>query len=317
MIITNPEKECAATPSTFSGKSVITEVKKEEHRSGIILDNDKEFAAALRMYSRAGGSARAAKNDLVREQEGMAAAFMLYAEAMAGDHSDSFTEHLIQEALPTLEASGKFCRSIDYDGFGTNFFKTNVDGKKVDGKYILGLYSGSAGSKIEEELAVNIGKTLALVNTTVKGMLSVVDDWWFNVNLEEALTNLPIPHRKLRGLPEYIASGGYRGKKQEITWKYENQKLILSIGLDANVNLMPEGGNYKSRYMQIRDKCIVGGAWTTWENGNKIAPKAAQPAVGVAVSLPNANWYSSNPAVAEEQMRLLQSARDYLAGLLK
>jgi len=318
MAIINPEKECKTAPEIFSQESVIVGVEKEDYKSGIILDNANEFAAALRIYSGAGGSARATRNAIISEQEGIAAVFMLFAEAVSGDISDPFTERLIEEGLSELETKGSFSKSFDYDAYGTNFFKTNVNGRKVDEKYVLELYSGHAGSKIEEELAKSIGKPLALVRSTAMGRLNIVDDWWFNVNLEEALAGLPISRRQLKSLPKYLTSNRDAGKNPEITFKHEGQKLAVSIFLDAEPYLRPEGGNLDSHYKQLRGKHIVGGAWATWEGSRKIAPKATQPAIGVSVSLPKAEWYSrSPPAVTEERMKLFHSARDYLAGLLK
>ena len=84
------------------------------------------------------------------------------------------------------------------------------------------------------------------------------------------------------------------------------------------MHLRPEGGKYDSNYMQARGKSIVGGAWTTWaENGNdRIAPKAVQPAVVVSVSLPG-KICSRPVAVTENQMKAVQSARNYLADSIR
>jgi len=320
MTITNPEKECKTTPESFSEESKITNVETADYRRGIILDSPEEFARALIVYN--GGSvegARATQNNLMGavgdRGGGMGATLLLLGGAR---NADGFTERLTQEALSELQSSGRFHRSFDYDAMGTNFFKTTVNGKKVGDKYVLELNAAYVGSAPENKLAETLSKPMALVNSSAKGRLSVVDGWWFNVNLEDVLQGLPISKKQLKGLPEYIASGGFSGERPEMTFEHEGQKFSLDIGLDADRYLRPEGGEHGSDYMQARGKNIVGGAWTTWaENGNdRLAPKVVQPAVVVSVSLPSER-YSKPVAVTEDQMKVVQAARNYLADSIR
>lgn len=320
MTITNPEKECKTTPESFSEESKITNVETDDYRRGIILDSPEEFAQALIVYD--GGSvegARATQNNLMDavgdQGGGMGAALLLLGGAR---NADGFTERLTQEALSELQSNGRFHRSFDYDAMGTNFFKTTVNGKQVGDKYVLELNAAYVGSEPENILAETLSKPMALVSSSAKGRLSVVDGWWFNVNLEDVLAGLPISKKQLKGLPEYIASGGYSGERPELTFKHDGQKFSLDIGLDADRYLRPEGGEHGSDYMQARGRNIVGGAWTTWaENGNdKIAPKVVQPAVVVSVSLPGER-YSRPVAVTEDQMKVVQTARNYLADSIR
>ena len=320
MTIKDPEKECKTTPESFSEESKITDVETADYRSGIILDSPEEFAQALIVYN--GGSvegARATQNNLMDaigdQGGGMGAALLLLGGAR---NADGFTERLIQEALSELQSSGRFHRSFDYDAMGTNFFKTIVNGKQVGDKYVLKLNAAYVSSAPENKLAEKLSKPMALVSSSAKGRLSVVDGWWFNVNLEDVLADLPISKEQLKGLPEYIASGGFSGERPEMTFEHEGQKFSLDIGLDADRYLRPEGGEHGSDYMQARGKNIVGGAWTTWaENGNdRLAPKVVQPAVVVSVSLPSER-YSKPVAVTEDQMKVVQAARNYLADSIR
>ena len=303
MTITNPEKECKTTPESFSEESKITNVETADYRRGIILDSPEEFARALIVYN--GGSvegARATQNNLMGavgdRGGGMGATLLLLGGAR---NADGFTERLTQEALSELQSSGRFHRSFDYDAMGTNFFKTTVNGKKVGDKYVLELNAAYVGSAPENKLAETLSKPMALVNSSAKGRLSVVDGWWFNVNLEDVLAGLPI------------------SKEQREKFEHEGQKFSLDIGLDADRYLRPEGGEHGSDYMQARGKNIVGGAWTTWaDNGNdRIAPKVVQPAVVVSVSLPGERYSRPVAAVTEEQMKVVQSARNYLADSIR
>ncbi len=320
MTITNPEKKYETAPKSFSGESKITSVKTTDYRRGIILDSAEEFAQALAIYN--GGlveGARATQNNLMdavgNSGSGMGAGLLLMGGMI---NADDFTERLIQEALSELQSNGRFYRDFDYDAIGTNFFKTTVNGKLVDGKYVLELNAAYVGSKPENKLAETLRKPMALVRSSANGKLSVVDNFWFNVNLEDVLQGLPIGKKHLKGLSKYIASGGYSGDRPEIEFKHNGQKFSLDIGLNADRYLRPEGGERGSEYMQARGNAIVGGAWTTWaENGNdKCDPRIVQPSVVLSVSLPGER-YSKPVAVTEDQMKVVQAARNYLADSIR
>ena len=90
---------------------------------------------------------------------------------------------MTKEACNELKSEGRFHRSFDYDAMGTNFFKTTVNSRQVDGEYILEITAAFVGNKPEENLAEKLGKERALIASSAIGKLSVVDDWWFNINL--------------------------------------------------------------------------------------------------------------------------------------
>lgn len=316
--ITNPEKECKATPANFSAESKITGVEAVDRRRGIILDSPEEFADALIVYN--GGSVekgRATQKNLMDslgdQGGGMGAAFLLLGGAL---NADGFNERLKQEVLSELRSRGSFHRDFEYDAMGTNLFKTNVDGERIKNKYVLELCAAYVGSEPETNLARTLNKPMALVSAQAKARLSIVDYWWFNANLEDILEGLPISKKHLKRLPEYIASRGFL-EMSEMTFKHNGQKFSIGIDLDSDKYLCPEDGERGSNYMQARGKNIVGGAWTHFsESGEeKILPKAVQPAVTISVSLPGR--YSKSLAVTSNQMEAVQSARDYLAGSLK
>lgn len=322
MTITNPEKECKTTPESFSEESKITNIETADYRSGIILGDMEELENALRIYNGDVVPESKATTDeqfraMAQDQGPLGAGlFALVSDKIRGEQD--FVGNILSEARPALEGRGRFNRHFDYDGMGSNFFKTSVDVEKVGDKYVLKLNAAYVGSEPENKLAETLAKPMALVRSSANGRLSVVDGWWFNVNLEDVLAGLPISKKQLKGLPDYIASGGYSGERPEMIFEHEGQKFSLDIGLDADRYLRPEGGEHGSDYMQARGKNIVGGAWTTWaENRNdRIAPKVVQPAVVVSVSLPGER-YSRPVAVTEDQMKAVQTARNYLADSIR
>lgn len=321
--ITNPEKQCKTTPVSFSGESKILAVEKEDCRRGVILDSLEELGQAIRVYN--GGSvpgARATQNDLMEDLEnrgrGMDAALLL---GVGLTHSDKFIKRLVDEAVSSLKSNGKFSASFDYEAIGTNFVHTSINGSKVGDKYTLELCAACVGSAPEGKLAEILGKPRALVNSRAKARLSVVDDWWFNLNLEDAVRGLPLSAEALKDTDkwaQYLVSGGYSGKTPEFEFEHRGRKFTLRIGLDTDKHLRPEGGNYESEYIKARGKSIVGGAWTVWDEtgNNNIEPRAVPPLLVCYVSIPGER-YSEPVAVTPEEIKLVQGARDYIAKLIE
>jgi len=324
----NPEKDFKITPSEFSGTSRIVGVEKEDYMRGIILDSPEDLAQAFIVYN--GGSvegARATQNhdlDAIGEDHGsMAVGIALLGGAVLCSDTDAFATKLAEEAIFELKSSKRFHKGFDYTF--NNFQKTSVDVRKVGDKYVLELSAAYVGSKPENRLAETLGKPMALVHSSAKGRLNVVDNLWFNVNLEDVLKNLPIPNdwhkrdykKTINNLAQYIASGGYSGEEPEITFEHEGQKFSLNIGLDTDRYLRPEGGRYDSNYMQARGKFIVGGAWTTWdEEGNKLVePRVVTPSIVLSVFQPGEK-YLRPPAVIPKEMTAIKNARDYLIDII-
>ena len=318
----NPEKDFDKTPDSFSESSEIVGVERADYRRGIILNSPEEFAKALHVYN--GSSVQEARatqdslmNELGNKGDGMGAVMLLHGGA---EIARGFIERLTQDALDSLKSKGRFHRSFDYDAIGTNFLKTTVEGRKIGDIYTLELCAAYVGTQPEDELAQKLGKQQALVRSSVEGRLRIVDDWWFNLNLEDILDMLPIPAKQLKNPSEiamYFASGGYRGLAPDFEFEHEGQRFALSVGLDAVEYLRPEGKEHGSKYMQARGNNIVGGAWTIYDEtgSKKIAPRVAAPSIVLSVSNPGERG-SRLPATTKENMSAIERARDYLAEII-
>lgn len=245
----------------------------------------------------------------------MAGALFLLVGAKSGT---GLAQRLAEQAVTVLKTTGRFNKDFDYDAMGTRFFKTSVNGRRVQDKYVLELNAAYVGREPEKELAKTIGKPMALASSSVKAYLSIVDDWWFNANLEQLLEGLPITKEQIKDLPRYIASGGNEGQKPNVTFTHEGITISLSVWLDADRYLRPEGADYGRQYLQARGTSLVGGAWTTWaDNGNdKIPPKAILPSILISVSTPGKDW-EKPVAVTRNEVHALEAARNYLAELIR
>ena len=322
--ITNPEQQCKKTPESFSGESKIEGVDREDYRQGVILDSPEEFGEAIIVYGEgyvrgAGDTQNHDLNAIGQDHGAMAVGLVAMGSALIGSDSSSFSERLAQESISSLKSHGRFHKSHDYTF--NNFQKTEITGKRVGDKYVLGLCAAYVGTEPENKLAETLKKPMALVRSSAKGRLSIVDDWWFNLNLEDAVKGLPLPKKALKNVSQwaqYLASGENRNNAPEFEFKHEGKKFTLSIGLNAEKYLRPEVGKHGSEYLQARGKSIVGGAWTTWaENGNdKCESRIVKPSLVCSVSLPGER-YSRPSAVTSEEMSAVQSARDYIFNLMQ
>jgi hypothetical protein len=314
MAIKNPERECKTTPQKFSTFSKIMRVEKEDCYRGIILDSLDELTQALLVYN--GGSvpgAHATQNKFFQELEEskgpMAVGYALLASALLD--SDSFVKQLIENITTELQTKSRFNESFDYTM--NNFQKTIVQVERIQDKYILELWAAYVGNVPRDNLAKKLGKPLALANARAIGHLSIVDDWWFNVDLEDIVNKFPL---SFKPSPEdfalYHVSGGYSGKPLKGEFQHNTDTFFISVGVDACTYLRPEGGTYKDNYLQARGKSLVGGAWASFDEHKKINPVPKEPSVVAYISLPG----EKHAAVSPEEMRKLKDARDYIAELL-
>ncbi len=322
----NPVKRFDRTPKEFSTTSKVTGLEKEDYYRGIIFDSPEEFASALLVYD--GGEiadARATQNNLL-EAVGESNGAMGVGLLLLGGHrsSQGFTERLAQEAIFELRSSGRFHRSFDYDAMGSNFFKTTVEGNKFGEKYVLELHAAYVGDRPAKELAEKLKRPMALTQAVAKAKLSPVDTWWFNVNLEEVLKDLPITKDQIVQLAQHIGHeegqpSWERPESPNLTFEYNGRQFKLAVGLgNVSTYLNPES-NEDYSYLQARGRHLVGPSWTPYneEGTAKGDARVINPTLNLSVAFPGKSpsmYFLTTPAVTESEMASLRAARDYIAG---
>ncbi len=321
--IKNPELEFNETPK-LRKKSKIISFDKSEYRRGIILDSIDEFGDVLKIYySGRVPSSRATEQQLVkdisRDSGGMAGVFASMGMSLSERRSgDSFIENLIKNVETGLKTSGRFHKHFDYDGIGV-FFKTSVEANKINGKYILGLNAAYVGTEPENNLAAFISKPRALYRADAKAVMSIVDDWWFNINLEDAVKNLPFCKERISEVEEWVKylEDHNNGKAPSFTFEHDGNKFQLRIGLDASTYLKPANREIEEEYISVRGKNIAGAAWKIYEGNNQIPPTPQSPSLDFSVSFTKEkDAYDNKLAVSEEEMRSIYGARDYISELI-
>ncbi|MFC1596155.1 hypothetical protein ACFL4D_02600 [Candidatus Margulisiibacteriota bacterium] len=299
-------------PAHFTSKSQITRYVKAEHKNGLILDSPEEVVAALIAYS--GESAGTIEASCDDGEKGVKFCnhddIFTYANAKYGL---SFIKQLLTEALQELKSQGDFHRSFSHDAAGTKFNFTTVTGDRINGKYILTL---QAQEETEKDYAAMLNKPMAMICATSRIELSVVDDWWYNINLEEILKGLSFTSKQLEEFTQHFVSRS-GGQEPEMEFMHNNRKFVLKIRLD--VTRPYKKGEDMSYFFQARGKSLVGGSWSTrnWTGEPRVVP----PAIEIDVTLPGEYYHkdcSDIPlAVTEDDMNSLIAARDYIESVLK
>ncbi len=188
-----PEEHFREVPDSFSGESNIVSVESRVCSNGIILDNLKEVECALRIHNGemllTPVSSTFTNMDLIGNMFKSAGPMGAGLAAMASQtlmKGKDFVGTMMAEARCNLATTGKYHRSYDYDAMGTNFLKTSVTVARVESKFVLNI----SGSRVETDLSVLLGKRVALSSAVIYANLSVVDEWWYNLNLKKVLGDI-------------------------------------------------------------------------------------------------------------------------------
>jgi hypothetical protein len=210
-----PEEHFRDVPESFSTESQITGVESRVNTNGIILDNLKEVEHVLRIHNDERTvmplSSLATTMGLVKDIHADAGPMGAGLVLLAGDtmlKGRDFVGTMMAEAKGNLATKGEYRRSYDYDAMGSNFLKTSVNIRRVEDKFVLNIGAAYVGNKSEAELAVLLGRPIALSSVNIDISMSVVDDWWYNLSL-----------------PKVLGDIGYFDPNFEPTWQQLSQVL--------------------------------------------------------------------------------------------
>jgi len=311
-----PEEHFTEVPESFSGVSQIVDITSDNYRTGIILANMEELENALRVYN--GDVVPESKATADEQFRAMAqdhgplgaGLFTLVSDKIRGERD--FVGNILSEAKSALQERGKYYREFDYDGMGSNFFKTCVEVERTGSIYVLNIIASSVGRKPEEKLAEQLGKPRALIHSDANIKMSIVDDWWFNIDLETLLKNVPISKKDVRKLADSIGEGRWEDKP-ELTFKYDGEKFQLGVEVDSSSYVrirMPNEQTESKRFLVSRGSNVIGPAWDTYRNTEEAEP--VLPVVTLNLRYPGER-YTTVPVVDSGRMEHLKQARDSLA----
>ena len=237
----NPEKHFDAVPDSFTKESHLTQVNSIVKGGGIILDDLKEVEVALRIYNgEIGGvmptSGLSTNVNMVKNMGQNAGGYGIALALLAADKMQQGRDIVGTIIAETnLATRGSYSRHFDYDGMGSNFLKTSVTINKVKGKFLLQISAAYVGDKPEYDLAAMLGRPCAVSSVKIELSLSVVDDYWYNVNLSSILapvTSIDPDHKmSWERLANQLADRNSDSSYHIVRCK-DNLAFALNIGMD-------------------------------------------------------------------------------------
>ncbi|MDD5464093.1 MAG: hypothetical protein PHP62_03010 [Candidatus Moranbacteria bacterium] len=317
-----PEEHFSEVPNSFSGESIVTKVKSDIHSEGIILNSIKEVELALRIHNGEVSITPLSSmvtninlvNDMFEHVSPMAAGMVAMASETLMKGKD-FVGTIVAEAKCHLATNGKYHRHFDYDGMGSNFLKTSVTVTKVEDKFVLNI------SGCETPIAVLLGRRISLSVASIRVSLSVVDDWWYNVNLKKVLGGIGYLDPEFDPTWPQLAEVLADGKQYfhlPILKKGIPLSLLIGIDRDRYRYKSSEEGNERDERDLIKaiDGNITGAAWSPYRReGSEATVKNRE--LEVKLIFPDRS-YGSPPVIDPEHIAALsQTAREIEEQLLK
>lgn len=300
-------------PNKFTSFSSISGIGKTGITKGIVFDSLDEIENALHRFESGNlgeGTTKHLVLDTARKNP-MGAGFMV--EAMDSlNIGGNIIEEIMKDAKEKDFGSGASVnKKFEYDGLGTNFFKTRVTIEMTDdGKYLLGI-SQSYEDKGEADLRSAIKGHSALCNPGVTVIYHPVDEWYFNIDLgsyERALdTNRNgmkrVANALLNGYKQMLAEdttdqsktagarnhirrilpslfGGHvwgsikdNAGRPEISMTYKGDKYIVSMGIDDEKVLRTTRlPDWSEKLMfKVNGTAISGASWGLNYNPSNVA----------------------------------------------
>lgn len=302
-----PENHFKDVPESFTAESRITNVKSQLNTSGIILNSLKEVEYVLRVHN--GEKEVTALSSLVTSldllknmhehagETGVGLAVLARATLM---QDVDFVGTMIAEAKSNLATKGQYQRSYDYDAMGSNFLKTTVKILKVGDKFILSLNAAYVGNKSEIELAMLLGRRIALSSIDIDVSLGVVDDWWYNLNPRLVLGD--IIDFDDEGWINFAESLVGEHKNHNMLLRRNNELIELIFSTEYS-NYQLNGESDRKPLIKAVGYNIAGAAWDAYRY-NKEAAKVEEKKLHITVRSP-AKGYKASPIIDPAKAELL------------
>lgn len=300
-----PKKNFKELPKKFSSTSKIVKITPEDFIFGMAFSDVSEIEGVFRAYSK-----------LLREIPLYDAIRHTDDDGLMYDYSP---EKVIEEIKKCEEKRGKDFDGITFAMIFSNLAVDKIYIEKTGDKYIVEI-----DNKKEKKIAEALGKKRIVHRSSAHIKMSVVDDWWYNVDLYDVLKNIPVSEEDAGKLARYFFTScfsypKYEGATKEDIKKFEHQELVLSfeykgrkLGFEARLDNPGLGQAYfrtwkgdleKKVFTDVRGKNVVGCAWS-W-----VKPIIRGPIL--QLELKNEKY----PSIEEGEF--LQEARDYLIQRIK
>lgn len=326
MLTGNPTEDYLVVPPILSSESEVVDIQKGELGRGVVFDSVDDLIqglVAFNNYADIMCSPIGIDSDVefgpLSEAIQMSPAEKLIEDAMT---SDGFVEQFLSNVKYGLEHEGNFHENFHNAGKGTRFENGVFSGVKVGDKYIL-KFSVPHPRGAEAKLAKVLSKPTGMVSSYVSQTLSVVDDWWFNIDFKYRMRNLPVSEVDICKVVDDMVEPNYRKEAPRLLFEYVGKEYSLDVSIrGVDLFLAPEAaGDWSKRhtnYLSKRGTSIVGASWTHYaENGNDIInPKPVNARIEYSVAFPGSDFVSPMLISPQEKQEVM-AARNYICDLLK
>ncbi len=324
-----PELTFDKIPQNFSCESSIESVLKNAKTTGIIFDSMEEVEQALRVYNgeisadilRSNQTTTQKAVDNLLQDSSLLSAGLFVAMGKVVNGKKDFVGEIIKVATASIEVWWTYKESWDYNGMGTNFFKTGIEIQEIGSRYLLNINAAYVGNKPEIELCEELKREAGCISASVDVSLSTVDQYWYNINIPELSSRFPFNITNIA---------------QDLISQWENIEVLVEFNWEIiamNVRLeLPENPKWKTpmdslediKLREIRDKYVVWGAWNIrkyWSGESEVF----QPHLKISFHFPQWEWeketeeYSSKTVVIvdENKLKLLGEIQEYLASFIE
>ena len=312
--ITNPMDECEIVPLQLSSKSVIVEKEIFEVKKGIILPTLDDVCSALQTFGTAHFEDANANNYDFYKTVAPQGSIKRKLVSQTRDNIDDILKKIIEYFRSELASKGNI-RILDQYGqrgelIGTNFLKKEIACYEVGRQgYVLEI---GGLDKIEETLAELIQKPRAVASINIDMSFSLVDEWWFNIDLRDIFQVISVD--ELKRFVGVI-------KKNHHFWNH----LILTnnpINMGFFFSFVPYNLNfYTSKcidqekkaaqnhsFIDARETSLVGGSWILYDENNGRDIPITPINKKITLRLENKDYINNrtNSAITEEQISELR-----------
>lgn len=312
-----PEDEFDDVPKSFSAESVITGVTSTLITDGIILNNLKEVELALRIHNgemqKMPLSSLATNINLVNNIYKQAGPLGTEIALLASEkmmRNKNFVGTIMAEAKSNLATKGTYSRSYDYDGMGTNFLKTSVKIRLVENKFVLNINAAYVGNEPEEALASIIERPLAPACINIYASMSVVDGWWYNLNLEKAIADNGYTVKDIFSpswatLAALVADRKYSPLEFNIT--KDDVPLQISISIDHDYYWTSDRERKEKSFSKAINGNLVGAAWAAYRDKREEAKPEERKLLISVRYFTKEKSYNKTPDVDPRKIKVLKS----------
>ena len=319
-----PEKHFTELPKKFSVTSCVIKLETGEKYDGIIFDSLKDVEHALRFYNGEEGflpESRATSDNLIQDVEKSAGPLAAGLVILAGGKRNAgrdFVGTMMLKIKAGLAERGRHNESYDYDGMGTSFFKTSVEVEAAGEKFVLGINAAYVGDKPEKMLAKKLERPTALRNASVSIAMSVIDEWWFKINIEEVFRKvLPLTKMELKNMVANICSD--HGSRPSILLKRDGERFTIGVNLKCDRHYritLPGGKEDRKDFLSAKGMNIAGAAWGAYRNEGEVA-KPVEPMLVLSFKYYDRDSWADNPIVSVEKAEALLKLREEIAAKIR